>query len=156
MQGLDLVILIFTAFLLIKGVWKGFVKEVAGIIAVVLAVFISFRFHKDTAGYLVSFIDEKYATVTAYLMLFLAVYLAVMMFGNLLDKVLKSIFLGGVNRILGGVFGLLKSVLWLTLITFAYSAIKDGAGLHHPAWIVDSLFYPFLLDFTEIMSSYLA
>ncbi|HBB80583.1 MAG TPA: hypothetical protein DCZ98_02010, partial [Cryomorphaceae bacterium] len=57
MQGLDLVILIFTAFLLIKGVWKGFVKEVAGIIAVVLAVFISFRFHKDTAGYLVSFID---------------------------------------------------------------------------------------------------
>ena len=156
MQGLDLVILIFTAFLLIKGVWKGFVKEVAGIIAVVLAVFISFRFHKDTAGYLVSFIDEKYATVTAYLMLFLAVYLAVMLFGNLLDKVLKSIFLGGVNRILGGVFGLLKSVLWLTLITFAYSAIKDGAGLHHPAWIIDSLFYPFLLDFTEIMSSYLA
>ena len=156
MQGLDLVILIFTAFLLIKGIWKGFVKEVAGIIAVVLAVFVTFRFHKDTAGYLVSFIDEKYATVTAYLMLFLAVYLAVMMFGNLLDKVLKSIFLGGVNRILGGVFGLLKSVLWLTLITFAYSAIKDGAGLHHPAWIVDSLFYPFLLDFTEIMSSYLA
>jgi len=156
MQGLDLVILIFTAFLLIKGVWKGFVKEVAGIIAVVLAVFISFRFHKDTAGYLVSFIDDKYATVSAYLMLFLAVYLAVMMFGNLLDKVLKSVFLGGVNRILGGVFGLLKSVLWLTLITFAYSAIKDGAGLHHPAWIIDSLFYPFLLDFTEIMSSYLA
>ena len=89
-------------------------------------------------------------------MLFLAVYLAVMLFGNLLDKVLKSIFLGGVNRILGGVFGLLKSVLWLTLITFAYSTIKDGAGLHHPAWIIDSLFYPFLLDFTEIMSSYLA
>ncbi len=156
MQGLDLVILIFTAFLLIKGVWKGFVKEVAGIIAVVLAVFISFRFHKDTAGYLVSFIDDKYVTVTAYLVLFLAVYLAVMLFGNLLDKVLKSVFLGGVNRILGGVFGLLKSVLWLTLITFAYSAIKDGAGLHHPAWIIDSLFYPFLLDFTEIMSSYLA
>ena len=156
MQGLDLVILIFTAFLLIKGVWKGFVKEVAGIIAVVLAVFISFRFHKDTAGYLVSFIDEKYVTVTAYLILFLAVYLAVMLFGNLLDKVLKSVFLGGVNRILGGVFGLLKSVLWLTLITFAYSTIKDGAGLYHPAWIIDSLFYPFLLDFTEIMSSYLA
>ena len=156
MQGLDLVILIFTAFLLIKGVWKGFVKEVAGIIAVVLAVFISFRFHKDTAGYLVSFIDDKYVTVTAYLVLFLAVYLAVMLFGNLLDKVLKSVFLGGVNRILGGVFGLLKSVLWLTLITFAYSAIKDGAGLHHPAWIIDSLFYPFLLDFTAIMSSYLA
>ena len=156
MQGLDLVILIFTAFLLIKGVWKGFVKEVAGIIAVVLAVFISFRFHKDTAGYLVSFIDEKYATVTAYLVLFLAVYLAVMLFGNLLDKVLKSVFLGGVNRIFGGVFGLLKSVLWLTLITFAYSTIKDEAGLHHPAWIIDSLFYPFLLDFTEIMSSFLA
>lgn len=156
MQGLDLVILIFTALLLVKGIWKGLVKELAGIIAVVLAVFFSFRFHKDTAGYLVSFIDEKYTTVAAYLALFLAVYLVVMLFGNLLDRVLKSVFLGGINRILGGVFGLLKSVLWLTLITFAYSTIKDGVGLHHPEWLIDSLFYPFLLDFTKIMSSYLA
>ena len=79
MQGLDLVILIFTAFLLVKGIWKGFVKEIAGILAVVLAVAVSFSFHKDTAGYLVSFIGEKYATIAAYLALFLAVYLVVML-----------------------------------------------------------------------------
>jgi len=156
MQGLDLVILIFTAFLLVKGIWKGFVKEIAGIIAVVLAVLISFRFHKDTAGYLVSFIDEKYASVAAYLTLFLAVYLVVMLLGNVLDRVLKYVFLGGINRVLGGVFGILKSVLWLTLVTFAYSSIKDGVGFRHPAWILDSLFYPFLLDLTEILASYLA
>jgi membrane protein required for colicin V production len=155
MQGLDLVILIFTAFLLVKGIWKGFVKEIAGILAVVLAVAVSFSFHKDTAGYLVSFIGEKYAAIAAYLALFLAVYLVVMLLGNVLDRVLKSIFLGGFNRVLGGVFGLLKSVLWLTLVTFAYSSIKEGTGLQHSAWIIDSLFYPFLLDLTEIIATYL-
>ena len=108
MQGLDLVILIFTAFLLVKGIWKGFVKEIAGILAVVLAVAVSFSFHKDTAGYLVSFIGEKYAAIAAYLALFLAVYLVVMLLGNVLDRVLKSIFLGGFNRVLGGVFWPLK------------------------------------------------
>ena len=155
MQGLDLVILIFTAFLLVKGIWKGFVKEIAGILAVVLAVAVSFSFHKDTAGYLVSFIGDKYATIAAYLALFLAVYLVVMLLGNVLDRVLKSIFLGGFNRVLGGVFGLSKSVLCLTLVTFAYSSIKVGTGLEHPAWIIHSLFYPFLLDLSQLIATYL-
>jgi uncharacterized membrane protein required for colicin V production len=55
MKGLDLVILLFTAFLVAKGIWKGFVKEIAGIVAVLLAVIISFVYH-DSATALLSII----------------------------------------------------------------------------------------------------
>ena len=41
-KGLDLVLTVFTAFLLVKGIWKGFVKEISGILAVVGGVVTSF------------------------------------------------------------------------------------------------------------------
>jgi uncharacterized membrane protein required for colicin V production len=41
-KGLDLVLTVFAAFLLVKGIWKGFVKEISGILAVVGGVIASF------------------------------------------------------------------------------------------------------------------
>lgn len=146
----------FAASLMVKGVLKGFVKEIAGIVAVVLAVLFSFLYHKPAATYLSSFIGPEYVVAVAYVIVFLIVYLAVMLLGNMLDKVLKSIFLGGVNRILGGVFGIIKSVLWLTLATYAYSTLQGGIGFEHPEWLKDSIVYPFLIDLTEILSQFLA
>jgi membrane protein required for colicin V production len=155
MQGLDLIIILFIAFLLIKGVWKGFVKEIAGIIAVGLAVVLSFLYHKDAAEFLANYLDEKYTTAVGYVVVFLVVYLTVMLTGNLIDKILKTVFLGGINRILGGVFGIVKSALWLTIASFAYQTAYEGIGFQHPEWIVDSQFYPFFVDLGEIAKSYL-
>ena len=45
MVGLDLVVVVFCAFLVAKGIWKGFVKEIAGIVAVIGGVAVSFLFH---------------------------------------------------------------------------------------------------------------
>ena len=45
MKGFDLVVLICTSLLIAKGMWKGFIKEIAGIIAVLLAVVLSFSLH---------------------------------------------------------------------------------------------------------------
>lgn len=155
MQGLDLIIILFTVFLLIKGVWKGFVKEIAGIIAVALAVVLSFLYHKDAADFLGTYLDEKYTTAVGYVVVFLAVYLVVMLAGNLIDKILKTVFLGGLNRVLGGLFGLVKSALWITIATFAYQSAYEGIGFQHPEWIIDSQFYPFFVDLGEIATSYL-
>jgi uncharacterized membrane protein required for colicin V production len=47
MVGLDLVIVVFCAFLLAKGIWKGFVKEIAGIVAVIGGVAVSFLFYSQ-------------------------------------------------------------------------------------------------------------
>jgi len=156
MQGLDLIIILFTAFLLIKGVWKGFVKEIAGIIAVGLAVVLSFLYHKDAATFLENYLDERYTTAVGYVVVFLAVYLVVMLAGNIIDKILKTVFLGGINRVLGGLFGLVKSALWLTIATYAYQSAYEGIGFQHPEWIIESQFYPFFVDLGEIAMSYLA
>ena len=156
MKGFDLVVLICTSLLIAKGMWKGFIKEIAGIIAVLLAVVLSFSFHDKAVVLLSNRLHFTYLSSVTYVVLFVGVYLLVKLIGRLIDNVLKSIMLGGVNRILGGLFGGLKSALWFTIITYAYTIAKTNVGFDHPIWIQDSKCFPFLVDFAEILSNYLA
>jgi membrane protein required for colicin V production len=156
MKGFDLVVLICTSLLIAKGMWKGFIKEIAGIIAVLLAVVLSFYFHDKAVVLLSNRLHFTYLSSATYVVLFVGVYLLVKLIGRLIDNVLKSIMLGGVNRILGGLFGGLKSALWFTIITYAYTIAKTNVGFDHPIWIQDSKCFPVLVDFAEILSNYLA
>jgi membrane protein required for colicin V production len=150
MVGLDLVIVVFCAFLVAKGIWKGFVKEIAGIVAVIGGVAISFLFHAQVQPYISTFIGEKYVQLVSYVFIFLGFYLVVMLLGKLLDKILRSIMLGGINRVLGALFGLIKACFWLTLLTFAYTKLHIGIGFNNPVWVTDSICYPFLLDLVSV------
>jgi len=150
-KGLDLVLTVFAAFLLVKGIWKGFVKEISGILAVVGGVIASFLLHGAAEGFLGAYIGPKYLAFVSYAILFIAVYLGIMLLGNLIDRVVKSVMLGGFNRILGGFFGLLKALLWTSLCVYAYSTLQEGIGFEHPALVADSAFYPFLLDFVALL-----
>ena len=82
---------IFCAFLVAKGIWKGFVKEIAGIVAVIGGVAVSFLFHAQVQPYISSFVGEKYIQLVSYIISVLGFYLIMMMLGKLLDKILRSI-----------------------------------------------------------------
>ena len=150
MLGLDLIIALFATYLLVKGIWKGFVKEIAGIIAVVAGIAVAFLFAEQTEQLLAPYIGERYLRTVAYVVLFMLTYILTNLLGNLLDKILRSIMLGGINRILGGFFGLLKALLWLMVLTYAYDALQSGIGFEHPSWIQGSVVYPFLIDLVAI------
>ena len=71
MVGLDLVVVVFCAFLLAKGIWKGFVKEIAGIVAVIGGVAVSFLSHAQIQPHISSFVAEKYVQLASYVLVFL-------------------------------------------------------------------------------------
>lgn len=150
-KGLDLVLTVFVAFLLVKGIWKGFVKEISGILAVVGGVITSFMLHSAAEEFLSPYVGPKYLGFVAYSILFIAAYLGIMLLGSFIDRVVKSVMLGSFNRILGGLFGLLKALLWTSLSVYAYSSLQEGVGFDHPGLVANSIFYPFLLDFVALL-----
>ena len=150
-KGLDLVLTVFAAFLLVKGIWKGFVKEISGILAVVGGVITSFMLHSAAEEFLSPYVGPKYLGFVAYSILFIAAYLGIMLLGSFIDRVVKSVMLGSFNRILGGLFGLLKALLWTSLCVYAYSSLQEGVGFDHPGLVANSIFYPFLLDFVVLL-----
>jgi len=152
-ESLDLVIIAFAVFLVIKGVWKGLINEVTGLLAVIVGVLVSFVFCDALAELLRVFSDSKYLPFVSYAVLFVVSYIAIMLLGKLIDKVLKRLMLGVFNRILGGAFGLLKAFMWVSLSVYAYIKLQEQNGFDEPELVQASLFYPYFEDFVLLLEA---
>jgi membrane protein required for colicin V production len=117
MNTIDLIVILPLALAVISGYRKGFIIEIASLVAFVLAIIACLKFtHK-----LMEFIkpwtgDSKWLPFISYLIIFIIVYIIVLWIGKLLEKVIKIIQLGFFNRILGVIFSLLRMCFIISLI----------------------------------------
>lgn len=147
---LDAILAIVFVFFVAKGLWKGLVVELVSILSLIAAVLVAFLFHKEALVYLEAYVSTEYSTIVAYAVLFLVTYIVVQLFGKLLDKIVRSVMLGGINRVLGGVFGALKALFWLTAATYLFDLVLSATGLSEPAAAKASLVLPFLRDLASV------
>lgn len=121
---LDITVVVICLALLGRGLWTGFVRQIAFIAALSVSYLAAGRYYGDLAPYFASFISEpRFGFALAYLVVLVAVYLAVMLAGVGLKKVMQVSFLGWFDRFLGGVFGLGKAVFLATLLFMFLSAL---------------------------------
>lgn len=123
MNAVDIAILVVLAVLLAKGVWLGLIHELCALIGLGGGTFLAVRYHEPLAqalGHWVKWSPELLGVACAVL-LFLVTLIVCVLLGIILSRVLKLIFLGGFNRILGGLFGLIQGLLLLALALYAFS-----------------------------------
>jgi membrane protein required for colicin V production len=127
MEYLDFILaipLIWGAFM---GFKKGLILELASIVALVLGIYCSIKFSDLTADYLNSYfeINANWIGLISFLVTFIGVVFAVSLLGKALDKMLKLIALGFVNRLLGLVFGLTKFAIILSFVIFFFENLNQ-------------------------------
>ena len=123
MNLLDLIILGTMVFLLIRGIFRGFIREVGSLAGVILGVWAANHYQPQMAGYLKHYLP---ATWLVPLIAFAAVFAVVLILCNLagwgLKLLMKKLFLGWADRTLGAVFAVLKGIiltyLAIVLLTF--------------------------------------
>ena len=94
----------------------GVVAEVASLITWIVAFVVAKLFAAPFADMALSSIQpHALAVVVAFLLLFVAAWLLQHFLRSLLTSAITAMGLGGVNRVLGGVFGAAKGVLLVTL-----------------------------------------
>lgn len=112
MNMIDLFIIIFILFFCFRGYWSGFVKQVFGIAAIIIAVFATFRYMNPASGLLTSFIDNPdHATIVAGALIFILSLSLIQLAGHLLEKALKLVKINFVNRLAGMFFGGLNAAI---------------------------------------------
>lgn len=123
MNTVDITILFLLVAFVVKGLFRGLFKELCSLAGLVAGGFLAFHFHAPLAEVMVKAfgIPLKAGTVSAFLLLFLTTVLFFGVLGFLLSRFVKFLFLGGLNRVAGGLFGLLQGVLLLTVVLFALS-----------------------------------
>jgi len=125
MNYIDIIIIALIALAMVRGFMNGFVKEVASLAALILGIWGAIKFSSFTAEKLYDYFDMsgKYVGIVAFLVTMCIIAVLIQLMGMVIDKLVKAVALGLVNRLLGIGFGLLKSVLILSVVFVVLNAI---------------------------------
>ena len=110
MKTIDLILAIPLLWGLIIGFKKGLIFELASLFALILGIWGSIHFSSFVSTKLTSFfeIQEEWLGVISFLVTFSLIVISVFLLARLLNKSLKLMALGFINRLSGAIFGLLK------------------------------------------------
>ena len=123
MNILDIFIVCTLVFLLVQGILRGFLREVASLAGVVLGILLGSHFQPQmTAGLKAHVPDSSYLPVVSFALIFALVLIICNVFGFALSFFFRKAFLGWVDRALGVWLALTKGVivtyLIIVLLTF--------------------------------------
>ncbi len=143
MSFIDIVFAVFLCFALYKGIKNGLFIELASLLALVLGIFAAIKF----SYFIKSFLEEKvdwehqYIEIAAFTLTFLLVVLLVHLLAKLLTKVASFAFVGWLNKLAGGVFSVLKTLLFLSVIILIFEKINSHTTLVKQETLNGSIFY---------------
>jgi membrane protein required for colicin V production len=126
---------VFLLVPLVYGAWRGFKKgliiEVFTLLAIVVGIYMAVRFSDAVSHKINNNLGDAYSATPAvsFTLVFLAVGALIYFGGVALEKVVRAINLSPVNRMLGLVFGAIKSIYLLSILLVTYQSYDPGGKL---------------------------
>jgi len=147
MHTLDLFLLIPIVLGFVFGLFKGLIRELTSLAAIVLGIYGAKLFSPFISGFLIHKMDfsARTAQPLSYLLVFIAIALGLLMLANMLDKAFDSMSLGGVNKFLGGLFGALKYALIVSVLLNVFDSLDSKVPLIKEKTKTESIGYKPLL-----------
>jgi len=148
MNAFDIIVVAILAYSLLRGLFRGLLKEAASVIGVLGGFFAAHTFYSTAAGYLTGLVSNPaYRNILAFLAIFCIVVIVVNVVAIILKYLLRIVFLGWIDRLGGLVFGAVKgvligSVLFLVLTAFLPKGtplIRDSAAAPYAAVVAEHL-----------------
>ena len=146
MNYFDVLVFIILIYGLLSGFFKGFIVEIAGVVALILGILGSFKFSNVLGDTIEVFIDwdSKTIQIVSFILLFIFIIYSISLLAKMITKTLNLIALGWLNRILGGFFGILKWAVVLSTFTLIISELNEIITIFPDFNFEDSKSYFFL------------
>ena len=124
----DVAVVSILVLFTLRGFLRGFVGEVAGVVAIVGGLWFAHRFSPQVAVYLDFVRDPLWRNVLAYALTFLAILLLVGLTARVLQKILSFSFVSWADKLAGAALGLVKGlVICSVLLLLAQRFLSDAA-----------------------------
>ena len=124
----DMVIIGVTLALGLKGLFKGFIKEISGLIGIIGGIFVASRF-ADVVGNAIAptFAITSEATISliGFVCALIAFWLVIYILGMITSKIFAISGLGIIDRLFGFIFGSAKIFLILAVIAHALYQVES-------------------------------
>ncbi len=157
MNILDIIILCCFIPAIIRGFSKGFVDQAYSLVALIAGVWLSFKFSGALGDWLVSFADLPAGVLhlIAFALILLVVMFLVHLAGNVVEKLLKVVMLGWLNKLLGIVFAVIKAVLVIGLVIILFDSLNNTIPLVKEKTLSESILYQPVKDIANTVFPYL-
>jgi membrane protein required for colicin V production len=148
---LDLVLLVIVGGSVVLGFWAGFARAGVGFLSTIAGILFGFWFYGIPAEWI-----HKYVSSPTFsnLMGFLVVFLACVVLGGLIGKLLAKLFkwtgLSWLDRLLGAGFGLVRGAI--AAVAFV-SVLMAFTPKPVPKWMTGSIVLPYAIDGSNIIAS---
>lgn len=144
----DMIIVGISLVLGLKGLFRGFIKEVFGLVGIIGAIFVASRM-SDSVGEVIKPIlgiqSEATISLIGFVVTLIGFWLIIYIIGSILSKVTEMSGLGAVNRFLGFVFGTGKIFLIISVIVYALYQIESFKSTLDKKF-EKSMMFPYLIE----------
>ncbi len=148
MNLFDIIVVVILSYCVIRGIFRGLVKELFSLIGVLGGFYAAYSYYMVLAKPLSRWIaNTGYLNILSFLIIFCFVFIIISILGIIIHYILNIKFLGWVDRICGAGFGTVKgimiaSVILITLTTFlpkGAPVIKDSLLSPHVALVAEKM-----------------
>ncbi len=131
MNIFDILILVILGAFTLKGLLRGLMKELCTLVGLIVGALLALNFsHPLAVKMMASFsLPEQLCSILAFLAIFLLTILLFGLVGMILSRYVKLMYVGGLNRVAGGLFGLIQGLIIVSLLVFALTLRPLPAGL---------------------------
>jgi len=156
MNYLDLILVIPLVWAVYKGFTKGLIYSVATLLALFLGIFGAIHFSFYAEGFLQEWFNPnpRYLNLIAFAVTFILIVIAVHLTAFFLDKIVKAVALGIVNRLAGVLFNLLKMAFILSVILSILNYINSFGNFIPDEDREESLLYDPISSFAPAVFPY--
>ena len=144
---IDLILALILVWSIVDGILKGFVKQLCSIVALLAGVWGASHYSDQVGVFLSKYfpsIGEAWLGIISFAVAFLIILLLMYAVEFLVEKLLKFVLLGWLNRLLGAAFSLLKYALVLSVIICVIDAIVQTLHLIPAETLAESKLYGIL------------
>ncbi|MBZ4675696.1 MAG: hypothetical protein JG782_315 [Anaerophaga sp.] len=142
MSYFDIIAGIFLILAALKGLKNGFIKELAGLAALILGIIFAVRLSDVTERFLSGIFHSQYMGIIAFLVTFVIVVLIIHLIASLLRTLIHAVALGAFDRIFGLVFGMLKTTFIISILLLGLNAFGLEEKIITPKEQQRSKLYP--------------
>jgi membrane protein required for colicin V production len=149
MNPFDILIFVILAYGVIRGIFRGLVRELASIVGVLGGFYAAYTYYPHMAKLISPWIaNTAYLNILSYMILFVAVVIVVSILAVVIKYLLNIIYLGWVDRVSGALFGGVKAALIVSVLFIVLTAFlpKDSP------FIKDAASSPTVATVSEVMA----
>ena len=146
-----LALLIFLAFL-VRGILIGFIRQISSLTAMIGGFILAGYFDNEFYRLILPYIENSHtAFLITYILLFVAFFYLIKLLGLGLKKVMDVSLTTWFDRTIGGLFGVIKGIFFISLLFVVVGSFLSGSN----NYLKKSVSYPLLSSISKVILTFI-